>query len=85
MFQGKVDTKNSTSACEFTGIITQVGSLESEFKLGDRVVVMAPTSFGTFAYVPEWACCRLRDNESLQVDLSLSHSSTTAHLEICLL
>ncbi|KAG9237170.1 reducing type I polyketide synthase 10 [Amylocarpus encephaloides] len=60
---GRVDTKNSTCCCEFSGVIAQVGSTTSKFLPGDRVVVMAPTHFATFETVPEWACCRLRDIE----------------------
>jgi acyl transferase domain-containing protein/NADPH:quinone reductase-like Zn-dependent oxidoreductase len=64
---GKVDTKLSTCSCEFSGFITQVGSSKSPFKLGDRVVVMAPTHFATFETVPEWACCLLKDEEDFSI------------------
>jgi acyl transferase domain-containing protein/NADPH:quinone reductase-like Zn-dependent oxidoreductase len=64
---GRVDTKLSTCSCEFSGVITQLGSSKSRFNLGDRVVVMAPTHFGTFETVPEWACCLLKDDEDFTV------------------
>ncbi|KAH8647580.1 ketoacyl-synt-domain-containing protein [Tricladium varicosporioides] len=63
VLHGKVDTKNSTCACEFSGIVTQVGSSRSRFKAGDRVVVMAPTHFASLERVPEWACYPLEKHE----------------------
>jgi len=63
---GKVDTKQSTCSCEFSGVINKVGSSESQFSIGDRVVVMAPTHFATYETVPEWACCHLKDNEDFE-------------------
>lgn len=38
-----------------------------QLRAGDRVVVMAPSHFGTFERVPEWACYKLQDDEKLAV------------------
>ena len=63
----KVDTKESTCALEFSGVVIGSNSKESKFTPGDRVVVMAPNHFSTFECVPEWACCKLRDDEDFAV------------------
>jgi hypothetical protein len=63
----KIDIRNSTSSLEMSGVVVKVGSADSKFVPGDRVVVMAPSNFGTVECVPEWACCRLNDGEDLTV------------------
>ncbi|QKX55823.1 uncharacterized protein TRUGW13939_02921 [Talaromyces rugulosus] len=63
----RVDTKESTCSLEFTGFVHRVSSSESQFKPGDRVVVMAPSHFGIFECVPEWACCLLLDDEDFEI------------------
>lgn len=63
----RVDTKNSTCALEFSGVVIRIGSALSQFAPGDRVVVMAPSHFGTYECVPEWACCKLIDDEDYAV------------------
>ncbi|ERF76568.1 hypothetical protein EPUS_05841 [Endocarpon pusillum Z07020] len=62
---GTIDTNNSTCALEFTGVVMGVGSSTSEFAEGDSVVVMASNNFSTFEKVPEWACCKLLEDEDL--------------------
>jgi NADPH:quinone reductase-like Zn-dependent oxidoreductase len=59
----KLNIKNATCGLEFSGIIASVGSAESCLAVGDRVVVMAPHHFSTYEDVPEWACCKMRDEE----------------------
>lgn len=66
---GRIDTKNGTCSAEIAGIVRRVGSQVTKFAAGDRVVVMAPNHFATVEKVPEWACCKLRDNENLAVRL----------------
>ncbi|TGO86108.1 hypothetical protein BPOR_0334g00020 [Botrytis porri] len=59
----KVDVQNGTCSLEFSGIITATNSQVTTFLPGDRVVVLAPNHGGTHEQVPEWACCRLKDDE----------------------
>ncbi|RAK85213.1 polyketide synthase [Aspergillus costaricaensis CBS 115574] len=63
----KVDTKDATCSCECAGVITAVGDNVSEFKIGDRVVAMAPSHFATVERLPEWAVLKLRDEEDFTV------------------
>lgn len=67
----QIDTKDGTSALEFSGIITRIGATVSDFKVGDRVLAMAPNHFRTYEYVPEWACCKLSQTEGFSVSLNL--------------
>jgi NADPH:quinone reductase-like Zn-dependent oxidoreductase len=39
---------------------------------------MAPTQFNTFQVVPEWACCKLQDHESIQWMSIVAHVHSTA-------
>ncbi|TGJ85285.1 hypothetical protein E0Z10_g3506 [Xylaria hypoxylon] len=59
----KVDTRNVSCSCECAGFIAKVGSKVMGLKLGDRVVAMAPGLFATHERVPQWAVCKLEDNE----------------------
>ncbi|OJZ89749.1 hypothetical protein ASPFODRAFT_183092 [Aspergillus luchuensis CBS 106.47] len=63
----KVDTKDTTCSCECAGVITAVGDNVSEFKIGDRVVAMAPSHFATVECLPEWAVLKLRDEEDFTI------------------
>ncbi|KAI9742877.1 MAG: hypothetical protein M1818_003606 [Claussenomyces sp. TS43310] len=63
----KVDIRESTCALEFSGIVIRTGATDSKFAPGDRVVVMAPSHFATLECVPEWACCKLGEEEDLKV------------------
>ena len=60
----KVDVKNSTTAHEFAGVITKLGEGVTEFKVGDRVLTMAPGYFSNYQQVPASCCVQLRDYES---------------------
>lgn len=68
----KVDIRESTCALEFSGVVTKAGAAVSPFVPGDRVVVMAPSHFAVSEHVPEWACCKLRDEEDFAVYRSQS-------------
>ncbi|KAI0179744.1 polyketide synthase [Hypoxylon sp. FL1284] len=59
----RVDTRGSTCSCECAGVITNVGSKVTDFKPGDRVVAMGPGRFATHERLPQWAVCKLRDDE----------------------
>ncbi|KAI0856051.1 polyketide synthase-like protein [Xylaria cubensis] len=60
---GRVETRNGTSALEFSGIITDVGSDVRDLQIGDRVVVLKPNEFSTMERVPAWAAHKLLDGE----------------------
>ncbi|KAJ5182352.1 Acyl transferase/acyl hydrolase/lysophospholipase [Penicillium cf. viridicatum] len=59
----KVDTKDASCSCECAGVITAVGDNVSEFKTGDRVVAMAPGHFATVERFPNWAVCKMSNEE----------------------
>lgn len=63
----KVDTKDASCSCECAGVITAVGDNVSEFKTGDRVVAMAPGHFATVERFPNWAVCKMSDEEDFTV------------------
>nr|ALQ32824.1 putative polyketide synthase [Fusarium dlaminii] len=49
---GRVDTRNMTTAFDFSGLVTSVGQDVSHVAVGDRVVVSAPHHLGTAVRVP---------------------------------
>ena len=59
-----METPGNTYSCEFTGIITAIGSKVTRFSVGDKVVCAAPSRFGKYQCVPEWACVKMEENES---------------------
>lgn len=75
---GRVDTPNATCQLECAGIVVEVGSAVTEFAAGDRVVAMAPSYFGTYQTLPQWACHTLLDTESLDVAATLPLVHATA-------
>ena len=60
---GVVDTNNSTTSLECTGIIRAVGVSVIDLHPGDRVIVMAPSKMATVVRVPRWCCLRLLPHE----------------------
>ena len=52
VLSGKVETKNGTSAIEFSGIIKAVAEDVQDLHPGDRVCVFAPNLFRTTERVP---------------------------------
>ncbi|KAL1971038.1 hypothetical protein VTN77DRAFT_2872 [Rasamsonia byssochlamydoides] len=63
VLSAKVDTKDVSCSCECAGIVTAVGAEVTNFKPGDRVVAMAPGHFATVERFPQWAVCKLQDDE----------------------
>lgn len=63
---GNVESKNCNVSLEFAGVITKVHP-GSGFSVEERVLVMMPNQLESIVMVPEWCCCRLRDEESYSV------------------
>jgi NADPH:quinone reductase-like Zn-dependent oxidoreductase len=63
----RVDTKEASCSCECSGVIVAVGESVQDFKVGDRIVAMAPGHFATYERFPEWAVCKLNDEEDFNV------------------
>lgn len=61
---GRVDTRDSTSSLECTGVVRAVGAGVSNLSQGDRVVIMAPRRFATVIRVSFSCCCKLLEGES---------------------
>lgn len=72
----KINIKNATCGLEFSGTITSSGS--SNLAIGDRVVVMAPHHFSTYADVPEWSCVKLRSHEDVHTMCTIPLVFSTA-------
>lgn len=60
---GVVDTKNSTTCLECTGIIRAVGITVIDLHPGDRVIAMAPMKLASMVRVPRWCCIKLLPHE----------------------
>ncbi|KAK7738594.1 Type I Iterative PKS [Diatrype stigma] len=62
---GRVETRDSTTAFDFSGVVTAVGpSKNSKLKTGDRVVAYAPFHIGTTVRVPTGCVHALKASES---------------------
>ena len=74
----KVDTKDASCSCECAGELTGIGAYVTDLRLGDRVVAMAPGHFATHERFPQWAVCKLEDNEEYTASLipNLIHVGT---------
>lgn len=59
----KVDTEDASCSCECAGEVTGIGADVTGLRLGDRVVAMAPGHFATHERFPQWAVCKLQENE----------------------
>ncbi|KAI1261843.1 reducing type I polyketide synthase 10 [Xylariaceae sp. FL1019] len=75
---GRVDTPDATCQLECAGTVTDVGSAVTEFAVGDRVVAMAPSYFGSYQVLPQWACFKLTPTESFDVAATLPLVYATA-------
>lgn len=75
---GRVDTPEATCQLECAGTIAEVGSAVTDFAVGDRVVAMAPSYFGTYQTLPQWACHKLAQTESFNVAATLPLVYATA-------
>lgn len=60
---GRVDTKNQTTAFDFSGIVTAVGEGVTHLKVGDRAVACAPHHLGNAVRVRAGAALKLQDSE----------------------
>ncbi|OTA96139.1 hypothetical protein M434DRAFT_28226 [Hypoxylon sp. CO27-5] len=63
VLSAKIDTQNVSCSCECAGLVVNVGSDVFGLKPGDRVVALAPGHFSTHERLPQWALCKLEDNE----------------------
>ncbi|KAL4942703.1 hypothetical protein BDV06DRAFT_235237 [Aspergillus oleicola] len=75
---GQVDTPDASCQVDFAGTVVSVGSAVTEFRIGDRVVAMAPGHFQSYRTVPEWTCHRLLETESFQLCATLPVVFATA-------
>ena len=75
---GKVDTRGATCVLEYCGVVSRIGSNVRSIVVGDRVVVMAPSSLRTTQIVPDWACKKLNDDEDFEVMCTLPVVFSTA-------
>jgi NADPH:quinone reductase-like Zn-dependent oxidoreductase len=77
---GKVDTRNGTTALEFSGVVTAVGAGPDarHIHVGDRVVVLAPNHFTTIERVPAWAVHKILPSEEYSVMATLPVVYATA-------
>ncbi|KAK0622032.1 putative polyketide synthase [Bombardia bombarda] len=75
---GRVETKASTLALDFAGIISAVGPGVTNVKVGDRVAGLAPNHFGTTERVPAACVHTLRDGEEFTVIPTLLTVYSTA-------
>ena len=75
---GKIETIENTCCCEFSGVVVRVGNKVCNFAIGDRVLVNAPSHFGTYEQVPAWACCKIHDYESFTQMAAVSTVFMTA-------
>ncbi|KAI1377698.1 polyketide synthase-like protein [Hypoxylon crocopeplum] len=64
---GRVETHNSTTALDFSGVVSAVGADVTHLKPGDRVVAWAPNHFGTTERVPAASVHKMLPTEDLTV------------------
>ncbi|KAI5854487.1 polyketide synthase [Durotheca rogersii] len=64
---GRVDTRDKTTAFDFSGIVTAVGSGIEHLKVGDRAVAYAPHHLGTTVRVPSGSVHKMLDSEEFTV------------------
>nr|ALQ32794.1 putative polyketide synthase [Fusarium bulbicola] len=64
---GRVDTRNMTTAFDFSGLVTSVGPDVSHVAVGDRVVVSAPHHLGTAVRVPAGCVHKMTPDEEFTV------------------
>lgn len=77
---GRVETRNKTTAFDFSGVVTAIGAgpASSRLKVGDRVVAYAPFHIGTTARVPAGCVHPLLDHEDFNVVPTLLVAYATA-------
>ncbi|CZR44814.1 putative polyketide synthase [Fusarium proliferatum ET1] len=64
---GRVDTRNMTTAFDFSGLVTSVGPDVSHVAVGDRVVASAPHHLGTSVRVPAGCAHKMTSEEEFTV------------------
>ncbi|KAF5975014.1 polyketide synthase [Fusarium coicis] len=64
---GRVDTRNMTTAFDFSGLVTSIGSDVNHVVVGDRVVVSAPHHLGTAVRVPAGCVHKMTSDEEFTV------------------
>ncbi|KAI1771743.1 polyketide synthase [Hypoxylon cercidicola] len=64
---GRVDTRDQTTAFDFSGVVTAVGSGVDHVQVGDRAVAYAPHHLGTAVRVPAGSVHGMRDDEEFAV------------------
>lgn len=64
---GRVETRNKTTALDFSGVVTAIGTGVEHLKLGDRAVAWAPTHFGTTERVPAGSVHKMLSHEDFTV------------------
>ncbi|KAF4499910.1 polyketide synthase [Fusarium agapanthi] len=64
---GRVDTRNMTTAFDFSGLVTSVAPDVSHVAVGDRVVVSAPHHLGTAVRVPAGCVHKMTPDEEFTV------------------
>lgn len=64
---GRVETRNRTTALDFSGVVTAIGEGVEHLSVGDRVVAWAPNHFTTTERVPAGSVHKLLDHEELTV------------------
>lgn len=64
---GRVDTRHKTTAFDFSGIVTAVGSDVDHVQVGDRVAGYAPHHLGTVVHVPGRSVIKMLDEEEFTV------------------
>ncbi|KAI1338699.1 polyketide synthase [Xylariaceae sp. FL0016] len=74
---GRVETRNKTTAFDFSGVVSAVGP-GSTLKIGDRVVAYAPFHIGTTARVPVGCVHPLLDHEDFNLVPTLLVAYATA-------
>ncbi|KAI1088514.1 putative polyketide synthase [Rostrohypoxylon terebratum] len=60
---GRVEVRDATTACEFTGIVEAIGPDVTNVQPGDRVVAMVPNYLTTTERVPAWTVLKLLPGE----------------------
>ena len=64
---GRVDTRDKTTAFDFSGVVTAVGDHVTHVQVGDRAVAYAPHHLGTGVRVPAGAVHKMLDTEEFTV------------------
>ncbi|KAI2465977.1 putative polyketide synthase [Annulohypoxylon bovei var. microspora] len=75
---GRVEVRDATTACEFTGVVVAAGPDVTNVQLGDRVVAMVPNYFTTTERVPAWTVHKLLPGEKFTEISTLPVAYSTA-------